>query len=207
MSKVILVILLVCIVSVISSISPPNFPMTFYSNTKVVLRFGNGAPSHITGFIANDDTKQLYVYNQKDSQGIPEKELFNKHLYSYYGDPTKCACLNDVYADLGLPFFSLYKNFVKYDETDSDIIWSCTDVLPVETLLFSVNKKTPNVPEKIMTIWAMGRFTLSQNMTFTGFQASQPDSEIFRIPDDCTKVSCKNPHKKPSLLFPKFLSN
>ena len=95
---------------------------------------------------------------------------------------------------------------MKYDETDSDIIWKCTDVIPVETLLFSVNKKTPIVPEKMMSFLAMNT-TLSQNMTFTGFQASQPASEFFRISDDCTKVPCQNTPKKPSMFFPTFFGN
>ena len=207
MNKVILVVMLVCDVSLISSISPPKFPVTFYTNIKAIARFGNVTKNNFTGSLANDDAKQLYVFNQKDYHGNPAKELFNTHLYQYLGDPTKCACLNITYKDMGLPVFSYYKNFVKYDETDSDIIWKCTDVIPVETVLFSVNKKTPNVPEKMMSFLAMGNTTLSQNMTFTGFQASQPDSEFFRIPDDCTKVPCQDTPKKPSMFFSKFLGN
>ena len=204
MNKIILVVLLVCIVSLISSISPPKFPVTFYTNIKAVTRFGNDTLDHSTGSLANYDAKQLFVSNQKDSDGIPSKEVFNKHLYQYLGDPTKCTCLNVTYKDMGLPFFSFYKNFAKFDETDSDIIWKCTDI-PVGTLLISVNKKTPNVPDKMMSFLAIGNTTLSRNTTFTGFQASQPDSEFFRIPDDCTKVPCQSPPNKPSTFFSKYL--
>ena len=79
MNKVILVVLLVCIVSLISSISPPKFPVTFYTNFKIVAGVANVTLDHITESIANDDAKQLFISNQKDSHGIPAKELFNKH--------------------------------------------------------------------------------------------------------------------------------
>ena len=113
--------------SLISSISPPKLPVTFYTNVKIVARFNNVTQDPFTGLIANDDAKQLYVYNQKDSHGNPTKALFNKHLYQYLDDPTKCACFNVTYKDSGLPFFNHYKNFVKFAETDSDIIWKCTE--------------------------------------------------------------------------------
>eukprot|EP00800_Vazella_pourtalesii_P009895 TRINITY_DN2485_c0_g1_i4.p1 TRINITY_DN2485_c0_g1~~TRINITY_DN2485_c0_g1_i4.p1 ORF type:complete len:197 (-),score=7.84 TRINITY_DN2485_c0_g1_i4:55-645(-) len=191
--------------SLISSISPPKLPVTFYTNVKIVARFNNVTQDPFTGLIANDDAKQLYVYNQKDSHGNPTKALFNKHLYQYLDDPTKCACFNVTYKDLGLPFFNHYKNFVKFAETDSDIIWKCTDTPSDETLLFSVNKKTPNVPEKTMVYFKDGHARTSENVTFTGFQASQPDGELFRIPDDCTKVPCPNPPREQSMFFTKFL--
>ena len=205
MNKVILIVLLVCIVSLISSISPPKLPVTFYTNVKIVARFGNVTQNPITGLIANDNAKQLYVFNLKDSHGNSAKTLFNKHIYRYFGDPTNCTCFNDTYKGFGLPFFSRYKNFVKYGETDSDIIWKCTDTPSDETLLFSVNKKTPNVPEKTMVHVEDGHARISENVTFTGFHAFQPDSEFFRIPDDCTKVPCPNPPREQSMFFTKFL--
>ena len=89
MNKVILIVLLVCIVSLISSISPPKLPVTFYTNVKM---FGNVTQNPITGLIANDNAKQLYVFNLKDSHGNSAKTP-----YRYFGDPTNCTCFNDTY--------------------------------------------------------------------------------------------------------------
>ena len=123
MNKVILIVLLVCIVSLISSISPPKLPVTFYTNVKIVARFGNVTQNPITGLIANDNAKQLYVFNLKDSHGNSAKTLFNKHAPSIFSVIQLTVHANDGF---GLPFFSRYKNFVKYGETDSYIIWKCT---------------------------------------------------------------------------------
>ena len=207
MNKVFTVVLFMCIVSAISSISPPKFPVTFSTNIRIDSRDGNVTKNPLTGLIAYDDAKQLFVSNQKVLHGISSNQIFNKHFYRYFDDPTKCTCFNITYKDIGPPFFSFCKHFVKYDETDSDIIWKCTDAQPEQTILISVNKKTPNVPEKIMTYGTIGNSTLSTNITFTRFQASEPDIELFRIPNGCTKVPCQNTPKKPSLLFPKFLGN
>ena len=110
--------------------------------------------------------------------------------------------LQCTYKVLSLPFFSRYRNFVKYNETDSEIIWKCTDAPPDGILLFIVKKVTPNVPEKMAIVTTTGT---SVNFTFIDFQASQPESELFRIPDDCTNVPCRNPLKTRSRLFSKFL--
>ena len=55
MNKVILFVSFICIISQISSISPPKFPVTFYTSVKVVERFANVTQHPITGTIANDD--------------------------------------------------------------------------------------------------------------------------------------------------------
>ena len=77
MNKVILFVSFICIISQISSISSPKFPVTFYTSVKVVERFANITQHPITGIIANDDAKQLYVMNEKVSPNIPVKVLFN----------------------------------------------------------------------------------------------------------------------------------
>ena len=202
MNKVILFVSFIYIISGICSISPPKLPVTFYASLKIVVRSAN-VTHNITGSIANDDAKKLFVINAKVSPDIETKSLFNSHLYEY--DGTHCVCINITYKERNLPFFSPLKNFVKFAETDSNVIWKCTDAPPDLVLLISVKKATPNVPEKMITYQATANPEFTQNITFIGFQASQPDSGFFTIPDDCTKVPCQNPPKKPSVFFSKFL--
>ena len=201
MNKVLLIFSFICITSRISSISPPKFPVTFYTNVKTVEQFANVTQHPIIGSIANDDAKQLYVHNGTISPNIPFMQLFNNNLYEYQGDSANCECFNVTYKYLPLPFFSRFKNFMKYSETDSEIIWKCTDTPPDDTLLFFVKKETPNVPELVTESIP----SVSINITFTGFRASPPSSDFFRIPDDCTKVPCLNPPKKRSMFFSSFL--
>ena len=202
MNKVILFVSFIYIISGIYSISPPKLPVTFYASLKIVVRDANVTYS-ITGSIANDDAKKLFVINQKVSPDIEMKFLFNSQYYQYYGN--HCACFNAIYKNMSLPYFSPLKNFVKYAETDSNVIWKCTDAPPEEIILISVKKATPNVPEKMMLYSATANPESTQNTTFIGFQASQPDSGFFTIPDDCTKVPCQNSPKNPPVFFPKFL--
>ena len=203
MNKAILFVTFISIIFLISAISPPKFPSTFFSNVKLVNRVANVTHVPVTGSVANDDVKKLYVYNEKSSPIVLENALFNTHLYEYYGQPVKCGCFNITYKDARLPFFGRYRNFVEYKVTNSDIIWKCTDAPPGDTLLFTVRKVTPNIPESIISYAIFENITYSQNITFSGFQTSQPDGDLFKIPNDCTKVICRNKLKKPSM-FSKF---
>ena len=207
MDKFIFIVIFICIISQISSISPPKFPATFYTSVKIIEQLAEVTQSHITGSIANDDAKQLYVYTEMFPPHSPFTRLFNKHYYQYYDNPPECTCSNVTYKNLDLPFFSRYKNFAKFYETDSDIIWKCKDISLNKTVFFTVRKETPNIPEGIMTYTIIGNATFSQNITFIGFRASQPDGGFFRVPYNCTKVPCQNTPKKTSLLFPKFLGD
>ena len=184
MNKVILFVLFISIISQISSISPPKFPVTFYTNVTIVVHDSNIKP--IIGTIANDDANKLFSSYEQIFPGIAETELFNKKVYDYAND--FCHCYNNVtYNDLHLPYFSPYKNFVKYNETDSEVIWRCTDTPPQLKFLFTVKKETPNVPESLLMIGSDGGF---QNFTFIGFHASQPENGFFKIPDNCAKAVC-----------------
>ena len=207
-NKVIFFILFISIIPIIFSISPPKFPVTFYTNIQGFEQVGNETRNPMTGSIANDNSKELFVMNEK-SQSEISKVLFNLNFYQYADNPTptNCVCTNTTYKDLPfLPYFRPYKNFVKYNETDSDIIWRCTDTAPDVTLLFSVKKKTPNVPE-VMTQMINDPINTSQIITFIGFHPSPPESEFFRIPDVCAKVPCVNSPKDPSMFFSKLLGD
>ena len=203
--KVILFVSFISIISQISSISPPKFPVTFHTHVKVVVQNGNVIHNPITESLANDDAKELFVMNEKYLPDTEVKSLFNNnHLYAY--DGINCACLNVSYKGMNLPFFSPYKNFVKYTETDSDVIWKWTGAPHNEKYLFVVKKATPNVPEKMVIMYpATGNPEFTRNITFIGFQASQPESGFFTIPDDCTKIPCQSSPKNPSVFFSKFL--
>ena len=204
MNKVILLVSFIYIISGICSISPPKLPVTFYTNTTIVVRKANVTHNPITGSIANDDVKKLFVMNEKLSTGVEMKSLFNSYLYLYNG--IHCTCLNVTYKGMNLPFFNPFKRFVKYTETNSNVIWKWTDAPHNETYLFVDKKVTPNVPEKMIIMYpATGNPEFTRNITFIGFQASQPESGFFTIPDDCNKIPCQNSPKNPSVFDSKFL--
>ncbi|KAI6650380.1 hypothetical protein LOD99_5817 [Oopsacas minuta] len=131
--------------------------------------------------------------------------LYNKALYYVTrdkdGSVTDCVCFKTTYNNMGLPYFSLYKNFTLYTETETDIIWEVTDLpLPVGmSILFRVKKITPNTPaENIIVVKISGYSPSSANTTYTAFDASQPDKALFTVPDYCTKVPCTS-NKSPTI--------
>ena len=127
-----------------------------------------------------------------------EQTLFNQALYYITGDEdgniTECVCYKS------LPYFSAFKKFELYSQSEDEIIWQVTDLPlpPGVTIFFRVKKVTPNIPEENMILDSVpGYSTATGNTTYFGFRASHSDDRLFIIPELCTKVPCK------SNLYPK----
>lgn len=180
---------------------PPTVPETFFTNYKVVYNYSNTTHT-ISGFIAQDDGNKLFTQNKTTSFGNTAHEIFNQRVYEIYnGSKSQCDCSNMTYKDDGLPFFHILKNLELYEQTETENIWK----VPSDITLFLVSFKrvTPNIPEKILEIFE----DLISNITFIGFQASQPDSKLFIVPDFCTKVPCHNLTKRAPMFFSKLMGN
>ena len=180
---------------------PPTLPETFISNYEVIHqdKYTNETTS---GHIAENNVLKLFTITQRTLSGNLVHELFNQHKYYRYYDRTiLCECLNKTYTDSGLPYLGRLKDLKLYKQTKTENIWFVTSNKTL--FLVSFKKVTPNIPESIIE----RNKEYFSNTTFIGFQASEPDSKLFTVPDYCTKVPCNNLTKRAPMFFSKLLGN
>ena len=198
MNKVFFLISLLLSSPLIASISQPKFPDTFFTVYKYVFQ-NSTTTDRYSGLIAEDDANKLLIITAMYPSGF-EQTLFNQALYYITGDEdgniTECVCFKSPY----VPYFSAFKKFELYSQSEDEIIWQVTDLPlpPGVTIFFRIKKVTPNIPEENMILDSVpGYSTATGNTTYFAFQASHSDDRLFIIPELCTKVPCK------SNLYPK----